>query len=183
MAGTSEGGIKAAISRRERYGQEKMKEWSAMSSKNRKVTRGGFTDPIKGKQYASKGGKLGFRYRKIGINDKFKPEEWGLLLRLINHTAGILRLNEDDMTAIDQHNVYNKVFEYWAKEDWVGAMLKVSDHPRFVETLGTVIDKECQVYKDTVIGQSRHSDDREYFRVLRNIRGAYKVAIGVKNGK
>lgn len=176
MSGTSEGGRKSAAKIRQNYGADAAARWGKAGAKARKHIVGGLNDPDRVKEIASKGGRLGYRTRKITPNDKLRPDEWGLLLKLINSTAGKIRLSTDDgsMTAIDQHQIYHNVFDFWEKEDWVGAMTKISDHPLWEETFAEMLKEMTDYYNNAVKGQPRHSEDREISRIYRNLTAAYR---------
>lgn len=178
MSGTIEGGKKAAAKVRQMYGTDAAAKWGAEGAKVRKVNVGGLNNPSKVKEIAAKGGRLGHRARIIGLNDRLRPDEWGVLLKFINHTAGKIRLSEgeESMSAIDQHSIYHKVFDFWEKEDWVGAMTKISNHPSWAGTFEGLLEETNEYYLERIKGQPRHSEDRELSRIYRNLTAAYRSA-------
>lgn len=184
MAGTPEGGRKAAAKVKQKYGERVFAEWGRRASR---TGMGGFAnlDRDKASEIAIKGGQSGHRARSITLDDKLRPDEWGVLLKLVNSTADKIRLSEgeESMSAIDQHSIYHKVFDYWEKEDWVGAMLNISDHPKWAETFEELLADIVAYYNKQIAGQPRHSEDRETARIYRNLAAAYKVAQEGANGK
>lgn len=185
MSGTRESGKKAAAKTRQKYGVGQVKEWGKRAHANPNRTYvGGMNNPEKAQEIAKLGGSAGHRTRKITPEDKLRPDEWGLLLKAINTTAGRIRLDgSETLDAMDQHLIYHKVFDYWAKEDWVGAMTEICDHPAWEGALGETLDELADFYKGAVKTQPRLSYDRELFRVYNNLRAAYRAALKVKHEK
>lgn len=180
MSGTTEGGKKAAAKVRQEYGVDAYAKWGGEGHKARKTSIGGLNDPNKVKEIATKGGATGHRARKITTNDKLRPDEWGVLLKIINSTAGKIRLAEGEgsFSAMEQHAIYHRVFEYWEKEDWVGAMTKISTHPMWIEVLGELLEETSTYYTKKAKGTPRLSEDRELARIYRNLLVAYRSATG-----
>ena len=149
----------------------------------RKANIGGLNNPDRVKEIASKGGSTGHRARSITVGDKLRPDEWAILLKLINYTAGRIRLEGGEgIDAVEQHNIYHKVFDYWEKEDWVGAMMDICDHPRWQDTFSELLNEMNTYYRGQVLGTPRGSEERDLARIYRNITAAYKVARKEKDG-
>lgn len=179
MSGTTEGGKKAAARVRQEYGTDAYAKWGREGHRVRKISVGGLNDPNRVKEIAAKGGATSHRARKITVNDKLRPDEWGVLLKIINSTAGKLRLaeGEDSFSAMEQHAICYRVFEYWEKEDWVGAMTRISTHPMWVDVLGELLEETSAYYTKRSKGTPRLSEDRELARIYRNLLVAYWSAI------
>lgn len=182
MSGTTEGGKKSAAKVRQEYGPDAAAKWGAQGHKARKTNVGGLNDPSKVKEITAKGGSMGHRARPISVEGKLRPDEWGLLLKLINTTAGKIRLSgAEGMDAMEQHLIYHKVFDYWSKEDWVGAMMDISDHPMWHSTFAELLDETNSYYIQIIKGQPRRSEDREISRIYRNLTAAYRLAQKERN--
>lgn len=178
MSGTSEGGKKVVAKVRQKYGADAYAKWGSVGHTVRKVNTGGLDNPDRAMEIAAKGGAAGHRARRITIDDKLRPDEWGILLKVINLTAGKIRLEEgeESMSAVDQHLIYHKVFEYWGKEDWVGAMLNICDHPSWNEMFVSLLDEANVYYRDQIARTPRGSEERNLARIYRNLIAAYQVA-------
>lgn len=124
------------------------------------------------------GGQKGKRHRTIDLKDDLRGDEWAFLLKMSNRAAGTIRLKDDSIDAIEQHNIYHKIFEYWEKQDWQGAILDVCSHAEYLPTLKATIEKEYKEYNLKVVGQPRRSKDREELRVIRNVRAAVHLLLG-----
>lgn len=175
-------GVESIKKAKLKYGDDAHKKWGAEGVKHVKNPVYPFRDD---RTFASiagtKGGMKGARYRTINPGDSMRLDEWAQLIKFINRAAGVIRLEteEEDINGIDQHVIRFNAIEYMEKDDWVGAMKNSCDHPRFLTTLGEVIEKEYQTLGEYVKGEPRNSPNRNQLRIIRNIRGAYKT-LGVK---
>lgn len=181
MSGTPEGGRKAAAKTKELYGLKQVKQWGAENCAKRKHHYMGFKEDAElASRAGAKGGGLGHRHRTINAGDPLRDEEWAVILKLVNRACGVIRLKDNSIDAIEQHNIYHKVFELWEKQDWVTAMTKVSSHPEFQVQFYTELVKEYLYYTELVKGQSRRTPDREHLRIVRNIKAAYESIVKTK---
>lgn len=179
MSGTREGGKKAAAKTKELYGEDAPKIWGMEGLQARQNPTAPFAES---RELASKAGKIGGqkgkRHRPMTLETKLKGDEWAFLLKMSNRAAGEIRLRDGSIDALDQHLVYHKIFEYWEKDDWQGAILDVCTHKDYPNMLRRVIEKEYEEYNIKVVGQPRRSKDRETLRVIRNVRAAIKLLLG-----
>lgn len=173
MSGNRSGGLKAAAKTRELYGEETIRQWGRDGIKARKSDNHAFRDmPGLAARAGAIGGVRGHRHRTITKNTKLKSDEWGLLLKYSNRAAGRIRLEDKGLDAIEQHNIYHAIFDFWEKEDWVSAVTEVCSHPDYYATLLEVINDEYVAYSERVVNQPRRSPDKEYLRIIRNVKAA-----------
>lgn len=175
MPDRAEQGRKAALTTKERFGEDAFKKWGADGNKKRLNPKPLFKDKEAATKAGAVGGKRGKRHRLITLSTKLTAGEWGILLKLSNRAVGELRL-KGETNAVDQHNVYFRIMELWGEDKWYEAITKVFPHPRYLPTLAKVITEECEHYDKLVEGQPRHSYDREYYSELRNVRAAFILA-------
>lgn len=183
ISGTRAGGLRAAAKIKEKYGEDFYKKAGYKGAHARVNPYKGFKeDPSLAKMVGSIGGHRSHRCRIITPADNMRDDEWAFLLKMSNRAAGELRQIDKVISAVDQHNVYYAVSDYWQKGDWVSAVTKVCNHRNYFKALLLVVQREFDNYSERVEGQPRRSRDRESLRVIRNVRKAL-ITLGEENGE
>lgn len=169
MVGSPETGRKAAKTTKERYGADAFVKWGKASSIGREYQDGTFShDRELASRAGSKGGKLGYRFRKVKPGDSLKADEWGVLVMLAYRAIKLMGV------PTEQENAHAmEILADLEKGDWEAAMTHVEGSLNYVYFFGKALQMEYDKYNEMAEGEARRSPVREHLRIVRNLRAAF----------
>lgn len=170
--------------RLEKVGLENIKKIGRENAMKRKTFSGGCVNTTFASEIGKVGGTLSRRGRSFTDQTKMLKDEWAMLKELANRTAGNLRL-AGRCDAVDQHTLTNlnmqNAYEHGC---WIWVMRDGLDLPEWYSALGAEIESKRVVYVEWLKSGVKLTEEQENaFRVIRNLKAAWKVAGEVEYGE
>ncbi len=194
MSGTSAGGKKAAGINKNRYGDDYYSRLGKIGGKKGrgKSYGGGFAyvapgqTENNGKRFASMGGYLSKRSRRIEVGDKLRNDEINELLVLGIRALGTMRLNGViDVTT--EHANHVTLYTKAGEGDWPYIFNDCGIGPQIRVVWSGILSTEVKHYQE--LARNRF-DDGQYpllskeesnrYRIMRNLVRAYEAATGIE---
>lgn len=158
----------------EKVGIENIKKIGRESALKRKFNNGGFKKENYAARFGRKGGQNSRRSRVITLESELREDEWVILRSYINTVLGNYRL-DDKIHAVDQHMIRSiDLQNLQEKGDWVSVM-----NGFYRLSLGGYIEGRIKYFQ--VLGEKITDQEKNEYRILRNLRTAWKVAGKVYN--
>lgn len=176
-------GMKGYQKRVAEQGIENIKKIGREAAARRKTFSGGCTDKAFASAIGKKGGSLSRRSRKIKPDENLTDDEWMKLMKLANTAIGKIRL-DGKADAVDQHKLRLDLQNAYEKKDWVSAFTTITPNPDYSYQVFCEIEAGIMFYQQIVGAEKALSDEqKEEYRVLRNLKTAYKVALETTTNK
>lgn len=158
----------------ERVGIENIKRIGRESALKRKNNNGGFKKENYAARFGRKGGQNSKRSRVITLESELREDEWVILRSCINTVLGNYRMR-GEIHAVDQHKIRSiDLQDLQEKGDWVTAM-----NGFYRLALGGYIEGKIKYFQ--VLGVKITDQEKNEYRILRNLKTAWKVAEKVHN--
>lgn len=171
IAGNREGGIKAAQTVKEKYGEDAFRKWGGIGNASRKNPYHGFTDKTLAAEAGAKGGTSGHRSRKITKDSPLRDDEWGVLGRVIIDVLN--NMLEQGMDKSDYNSYGFATLAAWEVNKWYNLLAMFNDNDRSI--MGNIKNSLAEEYDEYMQKEDstiRHSLSWERLRVLRNLKTA-----------
>lgn len=167
----------------EAVGIENIKEAGREYAKRRKTFAGGCSDREFASTIGKRGGAHSRRSRKIDPNENLRSEEWVRLREMAVTTAGQLRKEEviDTVTWTKLKNLDLQLAE--ERKDWKWVMNSAVDYKSWRSRLGIYLYSQRDWYKNCVLADVLTPEQKEDYRIIRNLIAAWKVAGETLNGE